>query len=479
MPPAKASIVVELSSDENRLLRGMQKVLDKEREVNKAREKGGETAQKVGKNQEDMLDKNSNSLEKFGRRIVKLGLQWVTVSSAVTAVRAGLQGMRQEMADAISGVERLADARRKLRQVAGGDPEENARLNRIGDAIASSGETTLGRARARELVFSAKSGGFLPDVAQIARQNPIIRAESQALVASKGATLFPGLTPLKAIAGVFAAAEESPEAFQQIAQAFPRAAEGTAAAGSTPAETMALLGFLTKKFATPEATADRLKQFGIALSLDPRTAGLGVMQGTRVLENMSESERSKFLGRRAETITAFRNISQNREGITAFEAATGEAIRTGGTEQGPVRRARAAATLGFEGKLLQGRMELAKETALEEMSLETFMAERGFESETAVKREIRKSRDRGESAFARAITTKPGAQLGGDVAGTPGAAVGAFGARSALAGTGPVLIIEAFRTLFGASEKLDSAADKIGDAGNQTHQMREITRPQE
>lgn len=328
-------IVVEMSGEEQALLRSLRNVVDQQTKMAGGAKKIGDESAKAGKQMRN--DFGSQALAD----IKNYAMGFFGVSQAIQEVGKALAFARQEAKDALASMKELTEERRALVQVSS-TSKEFEDLSRLAEKLAV--QTGMQRAESRELVFSAKSMGFLKDVEAIAEARQVIEPRAAAKVAGDVPAMFGGkITPLQALNMVLAAAEASKIGAEEFAGVLAPAAGGGAAVGASPAETAAALSVLAAPYGEAASAAAGMKGFGTKAAIAKETAGKGLMGALDVLQAMPEAQRRKWLGESQELNLAYQRLDRYEKEIRQRTAEVQAAIDATGTAESPLARKRAIA----------------------------------------------------------------------------------------------------------------------------------------
>lgn len=272
-----ATQVVEMSSDEAKLLRGIQRVIEKQKALDEAMKKTGETSDEAGKKAEDAGGKmaKGEGLD----QLKKMAVGWIGISSAIDFATAALREHNEERKRGLDSVDTLDDANRRLAQISTSAEDLQGQQNRADSLSTRYG---VSRERSRQLLFAARSEGFESFADDAARFDPLISMEASATTAGQVPTLFDKkISPREATALTLAAAEASRLDFESVAKSLPTATSGAAQAGSSPEETLSMLSVAAGKFKSGDTAAERIKALGLKLSLSEEFKGKGVVDALK------------------------------------------------------------------------------------------------------------------------------------------------------------------------------------------------------
>lgn len=397
------------------------------------------------------------------------------LAGATSLFSSALAQAREDAMEVMSTYESLIEQRRNLLQIA--KPGEQDQQTAQADSLAMTYGLT--RKDAYELLTSSKNEGFEASVPFIARaiSANIVTEKAASTVAGQVPALFPGagLTPEQALNMNLAAAGSSRLSFEGIAVGLPIAAETMNLQGSSPAETMSVLGVLSKRFRSGETAGYRASMLAGKLSNDPRFEGKGLMGAVDTLAAMPESKRKAFLKDDKETNAAYKVILQERESILqrVAEAEKAGAMAYGDDSLVQIAEKQAFDTTTREGRNWSAYIENNKAIA-KRQSLAEGRAAGFFSTEAAINDQRASMEERGVNILSRygaraAMATAQSMHATPEIV-TAAGKVGE-GGLNILKGPTHVMetvvaLKEAALSLVGASEKQRQAAQELEDAAS-------------
>jgi len=306
---AGPSVTVEMSGNELKLLKSLQKIIDKNRELDKSLKDSGKTGEEASKKIEEGNKKTGDGLDSAIGKVGKFAAGFASAGTAIAIVKGVIDEMNKSLEESKRLTETLAQSRWDLASVAD-NPEEYRQFQKTANRLA--GQYGLSATDANRLVFSADSANYMGDVDYAAR---VARAFGQAPteeVAAKLPQMYMGqLSATEALAGAATAMKESPADFAQIASAMGSATEGGSFNKSSPDEMLATLSVLAGQFGNVSSAADRMKAFGIQMQLKEGFQGLGFVETIKKLQAMPAGERQEVLGGGLEMNSAFQKMANN------------------------------------------------------------------------------------------------------------------------------------------------------------------------
>lgn len=406
------------SSDFQRVKKDYEELARKTAQVEQENRRLKATTEKAGKAQKDAYGQGAiRDLRAMAAGFFSIG---AAVGVAKAAVKSYFDFVRAEMEKGFGSLNSRIDSERNLNQVATSNADL-ARLQSRSDAVAI--KYGMDRQTSRNLMFSARSEGYEGSFEKVASFNQVIDPEVAGRLAGQVPGLFGGsVTPEQGLDVAYVAAKRSRTNVSEMARAFPTAAEGAAMAGSTLSETAALEGVLSSQFASPSTAADRIKAFGVKVSMNERLKGRGVVGAFDKLQNeFSPAERNKFLGESQELRSFYDKMQTQRDTVVQWRKDIDADMNLVGTGKSQLELARSRAlldpTMQAQRALAQNETQkelVAEKTALEKMG--------GVTSETNV---VKNTRD---LTYGRWAASKAAA-YGRDY-GLSGEAVNVFGMGS-------------------------------------------------
>ena len=293
-------ITVQLTGDEARLLKSLDKVVQKEKDLAKAAEKTGQKSAAASKKAKAGHAEQSISI----KQVID---QYVTAAAAIGVMTKALRTMHEERKKAATEVVQGAGAVGQLGQLTGGDPAEMRRM--VNELKKTMREEGLTRTAAAELQFALESGGLASKRELFASLAPLTKRQPGG-VALGVATLRNALgqeagTPEEILNKLLAASAVSQTTLGQFAPTATIAAQGQRQLGGTTSELLAVLAQLTQATKSPEAAGTQVSSFITALTgtgLKGKgfdvTKITGIMQAVQAISdlNIPKEELQSVLG---------------------------------------------------------------------------------------------------------------------------------------------------------------------------------------
>jgi hypothetical protein len=466
-----AGVVVTMDGDETRLFRAMQKVLEKQNQMNEKFKEGGNASEDAGRKSSDSWSKTTLSLDTMKAGLISYASGLASVAGAVGVIQMAWQQVRKEQEAGLTQLQRTQGQDRRLLQISG-SAQEFDQLRSQADQLAS--QFGVDRAVVREVIFSAVSENFRDAVPAIIAASQVIDPQSAAGVAGQAPALFKGtIGALEAVNLTLKAALASRLDFEQIARSLPQAAEGGSIAKATAEETLAVLSVLASEFKSGETAADRIKMFATRAGISEEFAGQGIVAVVEQLQAMDDKARRKYLGDSQELNVAYVKLAGNidliKQRIAEFEQERVAFAAGGGL------LAQQVGIAGGDSRSIALINEARSRQALE-------AAQVGASGQTgaafASGQNIAQAQLLSQSLPARilgSITTPIISGIGSLFGFSPNE-IGAAASQFASSATSPVGIMAGAAEIAKAAEKLSNSADKLDSAtarmGNTTPSAR-------
>jgi hypothetical protein len=315
----------------------------------------------------------------FGGAAASLNQYVMGFASMTTAIQLFARAMAYAQANtdaAMASVEKYIETRRELKQMAD-TGQEFQQFEEFANRLSMFG---MPRGGAQEIISAAQAEGFTGNeelVARLVAANELSPQSVRTLAGQIPSIFDKQITPMQGIAGGALAGKFSRLTVDELAAMLPKAAQGGAISGATPAETMALGATLVTRgerapeymgtFASQLATGEYRSQF----------AGLGVVGAVEKLQAMPEEERQEILGTGKETNLTYRWVLQDKELIEQRTAAIQQAFDDAESYVGRVEKKT------FDPTTAQGRLMIARREAIVaanrlEIQREEQLAEGGY-----------------------------------------------------------------------------------------------------
>jgi len=380
-----ANVTVTLTGDEARLLRSLQKIIDKEGQL-------GQKAAETGRKAKEAGDKA------FGpqalQQIASYAAGFMSVSAAVGLVTNALKEMDRTRKEAVERMKGAEGGLSRLAQLAT-SPEEFEKFVSIAKEIRQRrGAGTLGEAA--DLTFQLASGsaleerGFFAKLYQIANPAEVAGAAAS-LRAAFGAKETGSLQAL--VSKSIAAAAPAPRVgVTDILMGMTKAAPGAGLLGISDEETFAAMSILAKKLGSADVAGTRLAAFFKAATKRGIPAEGGIagmvsevrsylekgrpMEDKTMLEALV-SERPKEERRKImERISKYRRLGYNESEILEEMAAGGYAPEVEELRARRVPMSKAELLQFFGRKQAYEAFAMLSKPAIEEMKQKITAAER-------------------------------------------------------------------------------------------------------
>lgn len=275
--------------------------------------------------------------ETFGEKAVgSLGKYFgaITVGAAVfESIQSRLERINELQRESLEAAKVAVPADVKL---AGVFKEQLPEAIKRADSTAF--ELGLDRNATKELLFDAKSGGFLEEFETVARGGIALQStEAAGIAAGKVRQAFPQLSPAEAINLSLKSSELSSLRPEEFTRSLPVATLAGRTIGASPEETFAIQSQLANLSKSGETSATSLNAFSRAAD----KAGLGGDGFFAAVDKFSafdDERRKKELEANSEAFEAFKNLKLLQENIKGVERSLITARRNAGTPQSAVNQ---------------------------------------------------------------------------------------------------------------------------------------------
>lgn len=360
-----SQVVVEMSSDEAKLFRGVEKLVAQQAKLEGKFKATGAAAKGAGKKGEEAAKGTESSLASTAGSIATYAAGWLSVSAVIGTATRALREHAQVSEEALSSFGQQFEGRQKLRQVATSTKDFNALQSQADRLAVEHGTFQFGRREAAELVFSARSEGFNAD--EFAALSEIVDPRAAAVAAGQVPKLFGGkLTARESVGTALVAAGESRLNFEELTKSLPKLAGSATQAGASPEEALAVASVLASKFESGDTAGTRIGGLSAKLaqarsfeSKDPEMqakirglSGIGILAAVDQL-SADDELRAEFEGGSKELFEAI-NAIQSERGVI------GDRVET-------IKRERAL--LGTKDGILNRKTQISLEDAEEQAAL--------------------------------------------------------------------------------------------------------------
>ncbi|TWU66447.1 phage tail tape measure protein [Crateriforma conspicua] len=302
--------------------RSMESIHDELSEIDPAAAEAARSVQSIG----DAADDTADAVENVGdqtdkasgpltvSKISAVAGQWLATVSVIDKVADALQRVQDANEDAFDSLQGVQAGDRRLVQVA--DEEDSFQeLRSTADRLAV--DYGIDRNQARNLVFDAKSNGFLDSVDFIAQNQQVVDVAAMSQTASKVPNLFTGedVGTAEALNMVLSGAAASNLDFEQLSGVLPNVAASGNLAGAGAVESIASLSVLAGRFKSGETASDRIKAFASKVNVTEGLDGMGIVGAVEAIQAMSDEDRKDFLKENAELNEAYGVLSEELDTI--------------------------------------------------------------------------------------------------------------------------------------------------------------------
>jgi hypothetical protein len=328
-----AQVVVEMSSDEAKLLRGMQRILEAQRKMDKGQKDIKEGSDKAGKSQEKAFGSGA------ANQLIGYAAGFIGVSAAIGKVVGLLREVIKLNDEAAAQQRQAAPGLGELAQLAE-SPEDFRRLvSEAKKTFAEGGAKDLEQAAGLQFALvSAGLGRERQAVAQL-QGTGVVRDATGMITAAAAITSALGEEETgdfqAVVSKMFGASRGAPAFAQDILQATAQAGAQAGALGITDEELMGAVATISKTTGTAERAGTQVESFlkqvektGIGEGF--LEAGLSMREYVAAIDKLVESgvaERD-ILGSRQEALTGYRLLSKNVDAFNENIANIIDAERT-------------------------------------------------------------------------------------------------------------------------------------------------------
>lgn len=296
-----------MSADEAQVVRAMQRVIDKQKEL-------GSEAEKSNRNQKDAFSEILGDMDRIPQKLAGMVAGYVSVQAVMQAITAELQEHKRLREEAVAAVKEETLARARLAQIASG-PEAMAEMGQRADELFATGRFAS-REQALATTFDLYSAGFQGDFQAVKKAALIDDPQSLLAGASKVRMNFgeAGGTFESIVSRSLAAAAPAPgTGAGDILMGMAQSSQAAQLAGVSPDELFAALGLASQKAPDPAQAATQVRS--LLFSLSEQVGKGNIQQGS--LANMlsqiqgmgmSGDELQTFLGRK-EAISAMVSLT--------------------------------------------------------------------------------------------------------------------------------------------------------------------------
>ncbi len=450
-------VTVELTGDEARLLRSLDKVIDKEKKL-------ARTAGDVGKKSKRGAKEAEGGLRGMVKGLGAAVVGYAALTAAAGFFRDMLRDINQQAKGAAESLKKGAGARRQLVQVAGSLEE----AKEIAAAVkATRKQAGVGGESARNLQFQLKSLELQKDRKLFASLFDITGDEAGPTNIARGVKILQETfgpeeagTSRQGINKLLAGSAGSPIGAGELGQAVSVAAIEASALAGTDEETIAVVATMAKALKSASIAAERLKAFAVAA----KKAGvggkgiLGAVSGfEKLVEGKTEKERGILFGS-TEARSAFRLLQKQRDQIRALTLKVGLAEReTGGA--GDLLEQKL--TLAARDPLLRALKKRRVAAQKREIKEEERLGVRKLKTQTAIDDLEEEALDAKKNPVER-FAGQQGANLLETLGGGEGVVRAGRGVAEFVSQFSPIEFVAGL--LSDAAEKQERAADKQNEA---------------
>jgi len=315
------TVVFRMDADEARAVQAFQRVVDKQRQVERAFGKSTAAANQTSMAGKKAGDEVQTMGQKMGTAATSMVAQFATATAAIGAVVAVMRQGRKEAEEAANIVRGVEDPWKRLVQISGGDAARLSKLTQTARTISE--REGLDPAKAAGIVFQAESiglGDHLGDMAPFARVGDLEKAITST---GKIRSIFgeKGGTPRGILSKLLTAAATSDVDVDTIAQQAIKAGPAFFSIGGTADELLAAMSVAAKGTSSPEEGATAIA----ALASVMRKGGMksGFAAGLDALKGLPEDDpRMAAVKKEKRALTGFTALSEGHELFRQVFAAT-------------------------------------------------------------------------------------------------------------------------------------------------------------
>lgn len=199
----------------------------------------------------------------------------------------------------------------------------------------------LDRNASKNLLFDAKSFGFLDDFERVARASIVLTEEGASTAAGKVRASFPQLNADQALNLAFKASQISDLNPSALARSLPVATQAGRQIGASPVETFAIQSQLSKLKKSGDEAATSLRAFS-RVAVKGGFGGEGFFRAIDKIRSLPQDEFTKLIGGNQEALEGLSDIEFFRREIFDAGKQIAEAGRLSGTEDSPISKSIAA-----------------------------------------------------------------------------------------------------------------------------------------
>lgn len=297
-----------MSADEAQVVRAMQRVIDKQREM-------GEQANDANREQKGALNDILNDMDSMPQKLAGMAAGYLSVQAVLGAITAELQEHKRLREEAVAAVKDETLARAKLAQIAA-SPAAMAEMGQRADELFATGrfesmQDALGT------TFDLYSAGFQSDFEAVKQSALIDNAQALLSGASKVRMNFgeAGGSFQSIVSRSLAAAAPAPgTGAGDILMGMSQAAQAAQLAGVTPDELFAAIGLAAQKAPDPAQAATQVRSLLFSLS---EQIGKGNIQQGSLSDMLSQIQSMGLSGDQLQTFLG------RKEAISAMVSLTG------------------------------------------------------------------------------------------------------------------------------------------------------------
>jgi len=307
-----AKVIVEMTGDEAHLWKAQQRLIDQQRKLENGYGKVGQKARTAGDTAKGAFGSAA------AQQLKTYALGMVSITAAVTGIRAAIQGVEEISNRAASKAQASRLGMSSLAQLAE-NPAEMTKLVALAKQTYARG-ATLDLGSAAKMIFMLQSAGALEQVDLFTQlgarglvEDPMVMARAAAtLQMSMGQKETSGIRAL--VSKAFGASKFSPATAESLLEAASRGGGSAKALGMRDEELLAATSILSAATGSAEAGATQIYAYLKSLQKQGGYEGLSLDQSLTKIEalHMTGPKQLKYFGR-AEGLAGYRTLILNRD----------------------------------------------------------------------------------------------------------------------------------------------------------------------
>ncbi len=329
-------IVVEMTSDEARLWKGMRRIVAQQEKMERGFTKVGRSGQRAGDKSKAAFA--TGPLKSYVAALVGVGGITMGLRSVIglfDKFKERAKGAGQELYETETNM-------KKLLQISGTQAEYDAHIASADQLVKQRG---IPLAEALGLEFKGASVGFTSEQVQTFGSFKEFSTEIAPLIDAVGGlkkafgSEVAGGTIKSTINALLVGAKTSKAELAEIAEHVLRPAQAVKRTGGNAPELVATLGVIGHALKSTDEAATQIRAMATELHKNEQLRGKGLLGGVEALSGMSQQQRDKVLTN-VRAASGYGLITQNLAEIHQVEAGIREAIAATGTPGSKIQQAR-------------------------------------------------------------------------------------------------------------------------------------------